>query len=336
MLTVTSRLRTVVFWRRSMTLLSVTVAVVLFGGYLVYVAFTSLIGTPMAQAGSVPPAPPGWTTVFQDNFTGQAQAAPSTANWFYDIGTGYGNKEVEHTTSSTRNVFLDGDGDLVLEATRSAGRWMSGRIETTRDDFEAPPGGELQMTGSIELPATVHGLGYWPAFWALGSPMRTGSGWPASGEIDIMEDINGLNAVSQTLHDATGTTGHAATACRVSQCTAGYHAYSVIINRTNTRAEYLKFLMDGRVIDKITEAEVGATSWHKAIDHSFFIILDLAMGGNYPNGLCGCKTPTAATTPGASMRVEYVAVYEKGGSSNAHKRGRPGSDAVPTRPGRTS
>ena len=171
------------------------------------------------------------------------------------------------------------------------------------------------MTALIKQPAPARGLGYWPAFWALGSPMRTGGGWPASGEIDMMEDVNGLNEASQTLHDAAGSSGHPLAACGGSRCESGYHAYSVIINRTNTRAEYLRFLMDGRVTDTITEAEVGAAAWHKAIDHGFFIIFDLAMGGNYPDGECGCTAPVSATTPGAAMSVAYVAVYEKGGNS---------------------
>jgi beta-glucanase (GH16 family) len=286
--------------------------VVLLAGSLAYAVFTVLAGNP-SQAGTMPPAPPGWTTVFQDNFAGSAGAAPSATNWLYVVGTGYGNREVEHTTRSTQNVFVDGDGHLVIKATRSAGRWKSGRIETTRDDFEAPPGGELEMTASIKLPSAAHALGYWPAFWALGSPIRTGSSWPAPGEIDMMEDINGLNAASQTLHDAAGATGHPPIACRISRCLAGYHTYSVIISRTHAQAQYLTFLIDGRVTEKITEAEVGATAWHKAIDHGFYIILNLAMGGNYPNTTCGCETPTAATTSGASMLVGYVAVYENAG-----------------------
>jgi F5/8 type C domain/Ricin-type beta-trefoil lectin domain/Putative Ig domain len=290
---------------------------ILLAGCLVTVVAAAVTGAPAAKADTVPPAPSGWTTVFGDNFAGAANSAPAASNWFYDIGTGYGTGESEQTTNSTSNVYLDGNGHLVLKATDSNGTWTSGRIESTRDDFQAPPGGKLEMTASIEQPNPANGLGYWPAFWALGSPMRTGGGWPTSGEIDMMEDVNGLNEASQTLHDASNSPGHALTACpgAGSSCQTGYHTYSVIIDRTNTSAETLQFLMDGTVESTITEASVGTTAWQEAIDHGFFIIFDLAMGGNYPDGECNCTTPTSATSSGASMSVGYVAVYEQGGNS---------------------
>jgi hypothetical protein len=296
---------------------SILTTLVLLAGCLTSVVATTLVSAPAARADTVPPAPPGWTTVFGDNFAGAAGSAPSSANWFYDIGTGYGTGETEHTTNSTSNVYLDGNGHLVLKAIDNGGTWTSGRIESTRDDFQAPPGGELEMTASIEQPNPAGGLGYWPAFWALGSPMRMGGGWPTSGEIDMMEDVNGLNEASQTLHDASNSPGHALIACpgAGSGCQTGYHTYSVIIDRTNTSAETLQFLMDGTVESTITEASVGTTAWQEAIDHGFFIIWDLAMGGNYPDGVSGTTTPTAATSSGASMSAAYVAVYEKGGNS---------------------
>jgi hypothetical protein len=292
-------------------------ALILLAGCLVTVVVTAVTSAPPARADTVPAAPAGWTTVFGDDFAGAAGSAPSASNWFYDIGTGYGTGETEQTTNSTSNVYLDGSGHLVLKATDNNGTWTSGRIESTRDDFQAPPGGKLEMTASIEQPNPASGLGYWPAFWALGSPMRTGGGWPTSGEIDMMEDVNGLNEASQTLHDASNSPGHALTACpgAGSSCQTGYHTYSVIVDRTNTSAETLQFLMDGTVESTITEASVGTTAWQEAIDHGFFIIFDLAMGGNYPDGECDCTTPTSATSSGASMSVGYVAVYEQGGNS---------------------
>ncbi len=264
--------------------------------------------------------------MFSDSFNGRAGAAPSLSSWFYDIGPGvkYSMGEVDRTTRSTANVFLDGDGHLVLRATRADGKWTSGRIETTREDFRAPAGGETEMSASIELPATARTLGYWPAFWAVGSPRRAGGGWPASGELDMMEDVNGWNAASQTMHDAAGSTGTGLIACTTSGCESGYHTYSVIIDRTDPAAESVRFLMDGRVRETVTEARIGATAWRKAVDHGFFILLDLAIGGSYPDVICRCTTPTSATRSGASMKVGYVAVYEKGGNST------PASKAVAT------
>jgi F5/8 type C domain/Ricin-type beta-trefoil lectin domain len=306
-------------WRRlrSRAPGSILTALALLAAGLAGVVATGLVRAPAARADTVPGPPSGWTTVFSDNFAGAAGSAPSSANWFYDIGTGYGTGETEQTTNSTNNVYLDGNGHLVLKAINNGGTWTSGRIESTRDDFQAPPGGELEMTASIEQPNPANGLGYWPAFWALGSPMRTGGGWPTSGEIDMMEDVNGLNEASQTLHDAANSPGHPLIACpgAGSGCQTGYHTYSVILNRTNTSAETLQFLMDGTVESTITEASVGTTAWQEAIDHGFFIIFDLAMGGNYPDGVYGSTTPTAATSSGASMSVGYVAVYEEGGNS---------------------
>jgi hypothetical protein len=289
----------------------------LVGACLSGVMTTAVVGAPSAYADPVPPPPTGWSTVFSDNFAGSAGSPPSSANWFYDIGTGFGTGEKEQTTSSTANSYLDGNGHLVLKAINNGGTWTSARLESTRDDFQAPPGGKMEMTASIQQPNPANGLGYWPAFWALGSPMRAGGGWPGSGEIDMMEDVNGLNQASQTLHDSANSPGHGLIACpnTGSTCQTGYHTYSVIIDRTNTSAETLQFLMDGTVESTITEASVGTAAWQQAIDHGFFIIWDLAIGGNYPDGICGCTTPTSATTSGASMSVGYVAVYEQGGNS---------------------
>ncbi|HEX4790219.1 MAG TPA: carbohydrate-binding protein [Actinospica sp.] len=277
----------------------------------------TVAAAPPAAADTAPPAPTGFSTVFSDNFAGAAGSAPSANNWFYDIGTGYGTGEIEQTTNSTSNVYLDGNGHLVLKAINNGGTWTSGRIESTRDDFAAPAGGELEMSASIEQPNPANGLGYWPAFWALGSPMRSGGGWPQSGEIDMMEDVNGLNEASQTLHDSANSPGHGLIACPAagSSCQTGYHTYSVLVDRTNTSAETMEFLMDGVVESTITEASVGTAAWQASIDHGFFIIWDLAMGGNYPDGVEGSTTPTAATTSGASMSAAWVAVYEKGGNT---------------------
>src|SRR5260370_28925697 len=109
-----------------------------------------------ALAGTVPPAPPGWTSVFTDDFAGPA-GSPSSANWFYDIGMDRGNAEIEHNTSSTSNVYLDGKGHLVLKAINSGGSWTSARIESPRGGFQAPPRRGLGVTPPLEQPNPATG-----------------------------------------------------------------------------------------------------------------------------------------------------------------------------------
>jgi len=282
-------------------------------------------GAPLRPRTAVPPAPQGWSTVFAEDFIGAAGSPPSSANWLEDTGTQYpggpahwGTGEVETMTNATANVQLDGQGHLVITPIQSGGAWTSGRIETQRTDFAAPPGGQLQVSASIQQPNPSSGLGYWPAFWMLGSAFRgTYTNWPSVGEIDVMEDVNALSERAGTLHCGTSpggpcneTTGLTSGLQACGGCQTGYHTYSVIIDRTNTSAEQIRWYLDGVEYFSVSESQVGTAAWQAAVDHGFFLILDVAMGGGFPNGVCGCTTPTATTTSGATMSVEYVAVYE--------------------------
>jgi beta-glucanase (GH16 family) len=223
-------------------------------------------------------------------------------------------------------VAEDGHGQLKITAVDTGGGWTSGRIESTSDGYQAPAGGEMEVTASIRQPGPADGAGYWPAFWMLGSGFRSrGAGtagsmdcasWPATGEIDIMEDVNARSQVSGTLHcgatpggpcDETSGLGSGLVAC--SGCQAGFDTYSVIVNRTDTSDESVTYYLNGHPYYQVTEAQVGAAAWAAAVDHGFFLILDLAVGGGYPDGVCGCTSPAASTTSGASMSVGYVAVY---------------------------
>src|SRR5260370_41597509 len=122
------------------------------------------------------------------------------------------------------------------------------------------------MTGSIEQPNPANGRGYWPAFWALGSPVRAGGSLLTSGEIDMMEDVNGLNEASQFLHDAEGRSSHPLIACPAagSGGQTGYHTYPGIIHRDDTRPQPLQLQMDGTGERQHTEAEGGTAAWQRA------------------------------------------------------------------------
>jgi len=120
-----------------------------------------------AALGAIPAPPPGWSTVFKDNFNAAA-GSRAGSKWKYDTGPGssFGTGEIETMTSSTRNVHRDGHGHLDITALGSGGSWTSGRIQATSANVRAPAGGKLKVTASIKQPAG--GPGYWPAFWMLG------------------------------------------------------------------------------------------------------------------------------------------------------------------------
>ncbi len=271
---------------------------------------------------AVPGPPAGFTTTWSDDFNGAANTGID-GNWKYDTGPGssFGTGEIETMTSSTSNVFQDGSGHLVLKALHSGSNptsgWTSGRVETNAATFGAPAGGVVRMQASIQQPNlnTSNGAGYWPAFWMLGSTLRSGTPWPTSGEVDILEDINSRSSVFGTLHcgvnpggpcnESTGI-GSGERAC--SGCQTGYHTYAVEIDRS-TSPEQIRWYLDGSNYFTVRANQVDATTWANAVDHPFFIILDLAMGGGFPNAFGG--GPFASTVSGGAMNIDYVAVYNK-------------------------
>jgi hypothetical protein len=271
---------------------------------------------------SLPGPPSGWSTVFSEDFNGAAGSGPSGA-WMYDTGPGssFGTGEIETMTNSSANVHLDGNGNLGITALNNGGNWTSGRIQTTSANVGAPAGGKLEVTASIRQP--TGGLGYWPAFWMLGPGQ-----WPENGEIDIMEDVNALSQVAGTIHCGTypggpcnepNGIGSGLRGC--SGCQSGFHTYTIVLDRTNTSAESVTWYLDGAQYFTVNESQVGTATWQQAFDHNLSIILDLAMGGGFPNGVCKCTTPTGATASGGTMSVDYVAAYTTNGGGNPPPQG---------------
>ena len=283
-----------------------------------------------ATAHAAAPAPPtGWRQIFADDFTGAANSGLNTADWLYDIGTGYpggapnwGTGEVETMTNSTQNVYQDGHGHLVIKPIRSAsGAWTSGRVETQRTDFAAPAGGKVRIEGSLQQPnvSGAAAAGYWAAFWAMGEGARSVSAanWPSIGEWDIMENINGRSSVFATLHCGTAvggpcneTLGLAGGERACSGCQTGYHTYTVEHDRS-VSPEQLRWYLDGVQIHSVSATQMDATTWNNATNHGMFIILNVAIGGFFPAAFGG--GPTEATQSGVPMLVDYVAVYTQGG-----------------------
>ncbi|MDX2944904.1 MULTISPECIES: glycoside hydrolase family 16 protein [Streptomyces] len=281
--------------------------------------------------GAAPTPPAGWTQVFVDDFNGAAGTGVSTSNWQYATGTSYpggpanwGTGEVETMTNSTSNVSLDGNGNLRITPIRdAAGRWTSGRIETNRTDFQPPAGGKLRVESRLQMP-NVTGTaaeGYWPAFWMLGAPYRGNyQNWPSVGELDIMENVQGRNQVWATMHCGTNpggpcneTTGIGnSTACPGTTCQSGFHTYTMEWDRSVT-PETIRFSVDGTQFHSVNASQVDATTWTNATNHGFFVILNVAMGGAFPDAFGGGLD--GDTRSGVPMVVDYVQVLSAAGGT---------------------
>jgi beta-glucanase (GH16 family) len=285
-----------------------------------------------AQA-SVPPPETGWTQVWADDFNGNAGTLPSSSNWIFDIGHGYpggpanwGTGEIAAHTNNPANVSVDGSGNLRITPLRDgAGNWTSARIETQRSDFRPPSGGVLRIEGRIQMPNVTGNaaLGYWPAFWALGSPFRGNYwNWPGIGEFDIMENVNGINSVWGVLHCGVAPGGPcnefnglgASRACPGSTCQSGFHTYRFEWDQSVTPNQ-LRWYVDGQQFHSVSQGQLPADTWNQMTAHGYFIILNVAMGGAFPDGVAGFATPTSATVSGRPMLVDYVAAWTRGGGT---------------------
>ncbi len=314
-------------------LAAMAAAVITLSGLLVHGA--------VSASADVPATPSGWSQVWADDFNGPANSPPSSANWIVDTGHNYpggpdnwGTGEIQNYTANSTNLGLDGSGNLRITPRRSSsGEWTSARIETRRSDFKPADGRILRIEGRIQMPNVTGAAaaGYWPAFWALGSPYRGNYwNWPGIGEFDIMENVNGLNSVWGVLHcgvapaaRATSSTASAPAAPAPARpasppstpTASSGTAASVPTNCAGT--------WTASCSTAVSQSRFDAATWTNMTGHAgYFLLLNVAMGGAFPNGVAGSATPTAATVPGHPMVVDYVAVWQSG-TGNPDRRPRP-------------
>ncbi len=294
--------------------------------------FAAGVGVALRANAALPATPTGWSLAWSDDFNGSANTLPSSANWIFDTGYSYpggpanwGTGEIQQYTTSTQNISLDGAGNLRITPIRnSSGGWTSARIETVRSNFKPPAGGVLRIEGRIQMPNVTGAAaaGYWPAFWALGSPYRGNyQNWPGVGEFDVMENVNGLNQVWGVLHCGVNPGGPCnetnglgtSRACPNSACQGNFHTYRFEWD-ASVSPQMLRWYVDGVQFHSVSQTQIGSY-WSQMTDHSgYFLLLNVAMGGGFPNGVAGSATPTGATASGVPMLVDYVAVYTRAGT----------------------
>jgi len=223
---------------------------------------------------------------------------PDTTKWAYNIGTGnngWGNNELEYYTNSENNARVD-NGNLIIEARKenvggqnytSARMLTKGKADWTYGRFEI----------RAKLPA---GLGSWPAIWMLGSNIDQ-VGWPACGEIDIMEHVGkSLNEIHWSAHSKlyNWPKGTQKTAkAFISDVTASFHVYTLDWSKKE-----MKFYVDN-VLYLTVENENKSDEYYPFVAPQF-LLLNLAVGG----GFGGPKVDDSIFP--IRMEVDYVRVYQ--------------------------
>ncbi len=236
-------------------------------------------------------AQPPWRLAWSDEFDGPRASPPDPAKWAHDLGaSGWGNRELE--TYTRDNAFLDGDGHLVIEARKTPeGAYTSARLKSQ---------GLAAFTyGKIEARMTLPtGHGIWPAFWMLGEDIKP-KGWPTCGEIDIMEQIGKEPGIVHGTIHGPGYSGAKGIGAPTNVPAAGFHVFAVVWD-----PQSIEFLVDDRPYKKITPADLPpGAKW--VYDHPFFLLLNLAVGGNWPG------PPDDTTQFPQRLTVDYVRVYTR-------------------------
>jgi beta-glucanase (GH16 family) len=254
------------------------------------------------------PAPPtsaGWTLSWSDEFEGPAAATVETTRWTFDVGGGgWGNNELESYTDRPRNAHLSGDGALVIDVLRESHTGPDGLARDYTSARLKTQGLFSQTYGRFEARLKLpQGRGIWPAFWMLGTDITT-AGWPACGEIDIMENVGHEPATAHGTIHGPGYSGGAGIGAPYSvpagqRLADAFHVFAV-----EWEPGVLRFFVDGQLYQTRTPADLPAgRRW--VFDHPFFLMINVAVGGNWPG------PPDAATVFPQQMLVDYVRVYRR-------------------------
>lgn len=226
------------------------------------------------------------TRIWVDEF--DVDGAPDSSKWGYDLGAGgWGNNEPQYYTNRIENAVVQ-DGLLKIITKKESylgSNYTSARLKTA---------GKFSFKyGKVEIRAKMpSGGGTWPALWMLGDNIGT-VGWPACGEIDIMEHLgNQLNKIYGTLHypNHSGGTADGSTTM-ISNATTEFHIYSL-----DWRADAIKIYVDNQLF------KTFVNSASVPFNQNFFLIVNCAIGGNFGGEIDPNFTSSI-------FEIDYIRVY---------------------------
>jgi beta-glucanase (GH16 family) len=259
-----------------------------------------------AQSAARPPSSPSpepsgpWQLSWSDEFDGDGP--PDPGKWVHDLGgNGWGNNELQTYTDRAENAVRRG-GMLVITARQETFRGSDGTERPYTSARLKTLGTFSQAYGKFEARMKIpRGQGIWPAFWMLGDQITT-AGWPACGEIDIMENIGKEpNTVHGTIHGPGYSGGQAIGAAFGGPVFAdAFHVFTI-----EWEPNVLRWYVDGTLYQTRTPSDLPAgAQW--VFDWPHFLLLNVAVGGNWPGN------PDATTTFPQELAVDWVRVYKRG------------------------
>ena len=231
--------------------------------------------------------------IFSDEFNGTG--TPDANKWTYDLGTGsggWGNNESQYYTNRTDNVSI-ANGILKITAKKESyqgAEYTSTRMKTQgKFDFKY---GKVEVRAKLPL-----GGGTWPAIWMLGSNITT-AGWPACGEVDIMEHAGNRQGIVQSAMHTPSSYGNTSNvgSQTLADVSTAFHVYAV-----EWTSQSMVFSVDGVVHYTYNPATKNSSTW--PFDAKQFLILNVAMGGTFGGGIDAVFTQS-------SMEIDYVRVYQ--------------------------
>ncbi|KXX74013.1 Beta-glucanase [Madurella mycetomatis] len=271
-----------------------------------------LILAPLVAAWDAP-SYGGYRLVWSDNFAGSSGSLPNENNWHIIDGNLGVNNELQTYRRNTRQVQTSGGNTLQLIPWRDGSEWTSGRIES-RYTFTPQPGRRTMAEAQIRFGGNpVHTKqGMWPAFWLLGDSIRSGTGWPGCGELDIMETVNGQLTGYGTIHChvypggiCNEPTGRGASVPLPNQ---EWQRWRIVWDRTsnNWRSETITWFMNDHQFHQIRGDQINNEQvWASLAAKPLYFILNVAVGGNWP----GYPNGNTLDGYGAMMEIGYVAQY---------------------------
>jgi len=234
------------------------------------------------------------TYAFADDFDGPAGSAPDPSKWGYNVGAGWGDNELEAYTSSRANSFQDGNGNLVIRATKSV-RILDGRTVTAYRSARLNTLGKFSKYGGTfeaRIKLDIQ-RGLWPTWWMIGANFPS-VGWPACGEVDMLENNHGSVVVSSVHTPDNAGTGVLTKDAAV-PVDDDWHTW-----RTWWNSGGFTFYKDGVEYLTVEPAQLANWCFNSRVPMS--MILDLAIGG-----IAGAP-PDNVRFP-VDLLVDYIRVW---------------------------